>query len=192
MGLAVTERMGIKAKENVKNRDNETQGNRRERQKKMKIKKLRQLIAKAGNEIYRRKEKRKATKREAEIIKELKSEIGTNLLTEDALKTNKETWLDRLRTEKVKLEKMQRRTKRIRNNYLYRENQATLFKEDKKYTGKMPEINKFVEFWGGIWECEGKTTIQPWMETIEEEIHSKIQSVKEFQITEENLKKVIK
>lgn len=46
-------------------------GNRRERKLKKEIKELHQIVAKTSNELYRR-QRRKATKKEKEIIKELR------------------------------------------------------------------------------------------------------------------------
>ena len=47
-------------------------GNRQERKLKKEIKELRWIVAKTSNELYRRKKRRKATKKEKEIIKELR------------------------------------------------------------------------------------------------------------------------
>ena len=45
--------------------------NRREQKLKKEIKELRQIVAKTRNELYRRRQQRKATKKEKEIIKKL-------------------------------------------------------------------------------------------------------------------------
>ena len=47
-------------------------GNRREQKLKKEIKKLRQIIAKTRNELYKRKRRMEATNKEKEIIKELR------------------------------------------------------------------------------------------------------------------------
>ena len=46
--------------------------NRREQKLKKEIKELCQIVAKTSNELYSRRQQRKATKKEKEIIKELK------------------------------------------------------------------------------------------------------------------------
>ena len=58
-----------------------------------------------NNELFRRKVRRKATKNEKEILKQLKAQIGKRL-THNHLKIEKEQWTDKLRYKKVKLEKM--------------------------------------------------------------------------------------
>ena len=35
------------------------------------------------------------------------------------------------------------------------------------HEGEMPEKEKFVEFWGGIWEREEITPNIPWMEVVQ-------------------------
>ena len=47
-------------------------GNRQERKLKKEIKELHWIVAKTSNELYRRKKRSKATKKEKEIIKELR------------------------------------------------------------------------------------------------------------------------
>ena len=63
-------------------------GNRRERILKKEIKELRQWIARTSNELFRRKVRRKATKKEKEILKQLKVQIG-NELTSNNFKNHK-------------------------------------------------------------------------------------------------------
>ena len=58
-----------------------------------------------NNELFRRKVRRKATKNEKEILKQLKAQIDKGL-THNHLKIEKEQWTDKLRYKKVKLEKM--------------------------------------------------------------------------------------
>ena len=72
MGKAVAKKMGIKTKE----RSHKTKGgNRRERKLKDEIKALRRKIAQISNELYRGKICRKVTKREKEIMKNLKIQL---------------------------------------------------------------------------------------------------------------------
>ena len=67
MGKAVAYAMGVKPKDKNQRRARKAQGgNRRERKLKAEMKSLRQDIARAGNELHRRKQQRKATKKEKE------------------------------------------------------------------------------------------------------------------------------
>ena len=43
-----------------------------------------------------------------------------------------------------------------------------------KYEGKTPEVDKFVNFWGGIWEKDEKTPMVPWMEEAREALKAKV------------------
>ena len=55
----------------------------------------------------------------------------------------------------------------------------------------MPEIEKFVKFWGGIWEREERTPNKPWMEEIRRQFNEKVNQFKEFNITFEKVKKEV-
>ena len=98
MGKAVGCATGVKLKERNENGARKAEGgNRRERKLKTEMKRLRQDIAKAGNELYRRKQKRKATKKEKEIIKHLRTNMNGKEVTPQNLRILKEQWLDKLR-----------------------------------------------------------------------------------------------
>ena len=76
--------------------------NRWERKLKKAIKELYQIETKTNTELYRRKQQRKATKKEKEIIK------GLRVMTEKDttnynLKNAREQWLDKLKYKKIKL-----------------------------------------------------------------------------------------
>ena len=58
---------------------------------------------------------------------------------------------------------------------------------EKERKGKVPEMNKFVQFWAGIWEDETSTPHRRWMRTVEENIRAK--SVEELMINEKKLYK---
>ena len=53
-------------------------------------------------------------------------------------------------------------------------------------------MDKFTEFWAGIWESEEKTTLQPWMEKVEKKIRAKVTNVKEFIVAESDIAIIIK
>ena len=56
----------------------------------------------------------------------------------------------------------------------------------------MPEIEKFVKFWGGIWEKDDRAPNMTWMVKIREELKEEITSKKEFDIIENGLISEIK
>ena len=74
LGKVIAIKKGIVLKERkAKGKQNPSNGNRRERKLKAEMKKLRQQIARASNEIHVRRsiEKRKATTKEKELLKQL-------------------------------------------------------------------------------------------------------------------------
>ena len=95
MGEAIAEKIGImkKVRQQKKKPGN---GNRRERKLKAEMKQLRQKIARVSNEMHRRKEKRKATKREKRNFADLKKQMGGVTATNAALASYKEIWIDQL------------------------------------------------------------------------------------------------
>ena len=58
------------------------------------MKELRQRIARANNELYRRRQ-RKATKKEKKLLKQLTSMDGSEPTT-STIRTYKEQWIDKL------------------------------------------------------------------------------------------------
>ena len=80
------------------------------------IKRLRQQKTRTSNEIYQRKQKRKATAKEKELFNELKKlMVGVDPTTR-ILKEYKESWIDKLRYKKVKLQRFIERRRRIMGN----------------------------------------------------------------------------
>ena len=61
------------------------------------MKELRQRIARANNELYRRKQKRKATKKEKKTLKQLTLSMDGLEPTTSTIRTYKEQWIDKLR-----------------------------------------------------------------------------------------------
>ena len=64
--------------------------------------------------------------------------------------------------------------------------------DDGAHQGRMPNIETFVEFWGGIWEKRENTPNMPWMEEIGRQLKQKVKNVKEFQVNFENVKKEVR
>ena len=202
MGKAVGYTMGVKSKESNGNGVRKTEGgNRRERKMKADMKKLRQDIVRAGNELHHRKQQRKATKKEKEILRELKTNMNltrckTNMngkeVTPNNLKMAKEQWLDKLRCKKIKLVKFIEKRNRKKDNIMFQKDQKSFFRtleKIEKHEGEMPKMEKIVQFWGGIWEQNEPTPNMSWMEDAKVELNEKANIVSEFGITEEKLRK---
>ena len=102
-------------------------GNRRERKLKKEIKELRQIVAKTSNVLYRRRQRRKATKKEKEIIKELRVMIEKDT-TNYNLRNAREQWLDKLRYKKIKLAKCEEKPRRKQDNIMFQQDQKGFFR----------------------------------------------------------------
>ena len=74
MGRATGFKLGklVESDSSERKKKSVNRGNRRERKLKKEIKESRQIVAKTSNELYRRIQQRKATKKEKEIIKKLR------------------------------------------------------------------------------------------------------------------------
>ena len=55
----------------------------------------------------------------------------------------------------------------------------------------MPQIEKIVEFWGGIWEKNERTPNMPWMEKVKRLLGEKVTLINEFDFDTEKLTKEI-
>ena len=76
------------------------------------------------------------------------------------------------------------------DNAIFERDQGSFFRKIESSTsheGQIPEIEKFVEFWGGIWKKEERTPEMPWMEKVREDLTRKINRVDVFDITEKSL-----
>ena len=93
-------------------------GNRRECKLKKEIKELRQIVAKISNELYRRRQQREVTKKEKEIIKELRVLVVKDT-TNYSLRNAREQWLDRLRYRKIKLAKCEEKRRRKQDSIMF-------------------------------------------------------------------------
>ena len=195
MVKTIEERMGITGGRKKKRENNKNLKNRRVRKLEAKLKELRQLVARVSNEIYRRTKRRKATKKEKVIFRQLVSKANNSMNCKQQLQQAKEKWLEELRYTKVKMEKMKSRDGKIRDNNLFRDNQSQFYRsiEDKQENqGKVPDIEKFVKFWAGIWEDESVTPYKKWMSTVAEKIRAKIKEVEEIEITEKKLYELLR
>ena len=81
----------------------------------------------------------------------------------------REIWLDQMRYKKVKLAKYTEKRRRKQHNIMFQLDQKEFFRtleEDGTREGEMPEMDKFLDFWGGIWERKERTPYVPSMEEI--------------------------
>ena len=65
-------------------------------------------------------------------------------------------------------------------------------KKLEKQVGRVPSINKFTDFWAGIWEDDSKTPVTKWMKGIEKRLREKVKSTSGFKVTEKDLQHVAK
>ena len=125
------------------------------------MKRLWQQIARTSNEIYRRTQKRKATAKEKELLNETN---GWGRSKKRMLKKYKESWTDKLRYKKIKLQKLIETGRRIMDNANFERDQKNFFKKVEgatEHAGQILEMEKFVKFWGDIWEEYDRTTEMP-------------------------------
>ena len=94
------------------------------------------------------------------ILRQLKIKAENQLKSSESLVNVKEKWVESLQMLKVKLIKTRTRDARIRNNQMFEEDEGNFFRntaDKKEYKGTVPSIDRFVTFWGGIWEDDTKT-----------------------------------
>ena len=106
----------------------------------------------------------------------------------------REQWLHKLRYKKIKLAKSEEKRRRKQDNIMFQRDQKGFFRtleEEEANEEEMTEMEKFVEFWGGIWEREENTPNMPWMEEIMRQLNEKVSQVNEFNITFEKVKKEV-
>ena len=95
----------------------------------------------------------------------------------------------------MKLEKFIEKGNRKKDNIMFQKDQKNFFRtleKIEKHEGEMPTMEKFVEFWEGIWEQDEATPNMPWMEKVKAELNEKARIVTQFEITEERLKREIR
>ena len=88
-------------------------------------------------------------------MKDLKQQMEESNTPSKNIRRYKKKWLDQLRYKKLKLEKMIETGNIIKDNANFEKDQKAFFKtlEAKTvYEGEPPWMEKFVEFWAGIWE----------------------------------------
>ena len=96
---------------------------------KKQIKELIQLVARAGNEIYRRKHWRKARHKEILKMEEVKRKANSNHKNLKDLMLAKEIWPDKLRKKIVKMERYKERGKALKNNSTFQMRETSASKQ---------------------------------------------------------------
>ena len=125
-------------------------------------------------------------------MNELQKLMGGVDPTTRTLKKYKESWNNKLRYKKIKFQKLIETGRRIMDNANFERDKRNLFKKIEggvEHVGQIPEIEKFVKFWGDIWEEDDRTPEIPWMESVRKQLRDKITNVKEFNIIEETHEK---
>ena len=54
--------------------------------------------------------------------------------------------------------------------------------DKKEYKGTFPSIDRFVTFWGGIWEDDTKTPKRKWMQTVANRMKDNVTQVEEMTV----------
>ena len=120
-----------------------------------------------------------------------KASIGKET-TSYNLRNAREQWLDTLRYKNIKLAKCEEKQRRKQVNVMFHRDQREFFRTlegNVVHEGEMPEMEKFVKFWGGIWEREEITPNMPWTEVVRQQLRKKVNQVNEFNNTLEKVKK---
>ena len=60
-----------------------------------------------------------------------------------------------------------------------------------KREGEMPKMQRFVDFWGGIWEQNKPTPTMSWMQEVKAELGKRANLVSEFAIADKSMKKEV-
>ena len=77
---------------------------------------------------------------------------------------------------------------------MFQQDQKGFFKSLEGNTvqeGAMPDMERFINFWGGIWEKQIMMPDMPWMDEVGRQLNEKINVANEFNIGNENITKEI-
>ena len=85
---------------------------------------------------------------------------------------------------------MVRNNARTRNNTISEKNQQT--KDEITYTGEIPNMNKILKLWGGIWKDDNRTNKPVWIKESGNRISKTIKEVQRFSVSDKDTRKVIK
>ena len=173
--------------------------NRKERKLKEKIKRSKRTASIVANEMQRRREGRIATKKEKQNVIEVQEKQETEIdrkrtLTNAELMVIKTNATDAVKVDQVRLQEWRRKSRRVRNNAIFNKSESGFYRglDKTPKTGTPPAIEKFEEFWAGIWEEEEVIKKTRWMEEIEERFRGKANLGREMEITTEDIGRMVK
>ena len=101
----------------------------------------------------------------------------------------KEKVRDKLAYCNIKMKRLKIKDPRIHNNKMFQEEQEIIYRKTqgtKQLKGKVPRMEKFEEFWAGIWERNTKTPKQKWMNTVAKKMGQKLANVQGLTNTEKD------
>ena len=78
---------------------------------------------------------------------------------------------------------------------MFQEDQGMFYRKMQQLSqrrGKVPKMEKFEEFWAGIWEDNTQTPQRRWMKTAAKRIQEKVTDVQDFTITDKKLCETIR
>ena len=129
MGRAIGFKLGklVESDKGERKKKSANGGNIWEQKLKKEIKELHQIVAKTSNELYRRRQQRKAAKKEKEIIKEFRVLVDKDT-TNYNLRNTRDLWLDKLRYKKIKLAKCEEKRRRKQDNSMFHRDQKGFFR----------------------------------------------------------------
>ena len=96
---------------------------------------------------------------------------------------------DKLAYCNIKMKRLKIKDPRIHNNKMFQEEQEIIYRKTqgtKQLKGKVPRMEKFEEFWAGIWERNTKTPKQKWMNTVAKKMGQKLANVQGLTNTEKD------
>ena len=96
---------------------------------------------------------------------------------------------------KIKLIKTRSRYAGIRSNQTFEEDEGNFFRnttDKKEYKGMVSSIDRFVTFWGGIWQDDTKTPKRKWMQTVANKIKDKVTQLEEMTVDVRKLQHTMK
>ena len=96
---------------------------------KKQIKKLIQLVARAGNEVYRRKHWRKARQKERLKMEELKRKANSNHKKTERLNVSKRNVVSQIKGKDCEMERYKERRKAMKNNSIFQMRETSARKQ---------------------------------------------------------------
>ena len=111
----------------------------------------------------------KSHQKEKEILQKLREWADQQLNRNEDLIYVKGKVLNEQRYHIIKMKRILIKDARIRNNRMFQGDQGMFYRKTqgtKHLRGDVPKMEKFEEFWAGIWEDNTKTPQRKWMNTV--------------------------